>query len=173
MVPHMLVKVAQLCPTLCEPMDYTVHGILQARILEWVAFPFSKGSSQPRDWTQVSHIGGGFFTSWATREAQEYWSGSSRPRNRTGVSLPTELSIRGAYICKMVAYKPCFEAPGQYCRSLCLGTWFEVHQIVLNINFGEGTLCKIQSGSTLSADPSSLMWLGLEGRTQPNLFIPS
>ena len=44
------------CPTLCHPMDYTVHGILQARILEWVAFPFSRGSSQPRDWTQVSRI---------------------------------------------------------------------------------------------------------------------
>ena len=43
------VKVTQLCPTLCDPMDYTVHGILQARILEWVAFPFSRGSSQPRD----------------------------------------------------------------------------------------------------------------------------
>ena len=43
------VKVAQLCPTLWDPMDYTVHGILQARILEWVAFPFSKGSFQPRD----------------------------------------------------------------------------------------------------------------------------
>ena len=41
------VKVAQSCPTLCDTMDYTVHGILQARILEWVAFPFSKGSSQP------------------------------------------------------------------------------------------------------------------------------
>ena len=39
----------QLCLTLCDPMDYTVHGILQARILEWVAFPFSMGSSQPRD----------------------------------------------------------------------------------------------------------------------------
>ena len=50
-------------------MDYTIHGILQARILEWVAFPFSRGSSQPRDQTQVSHIAGGFFTSWATREA--------------------------------------------------------------------------------------------------------
>ena len=48
------VKVAQLCPTLCDPMDYTVHGILQARILEWVAFPFSRGSCQPRDRTQVS-----------------------------------------------------------------------------------------------------------------------
>ena len=56
-------------------MDYTVHGILQARILEYVAFPFFKGSSQPRDQTKVSHIADRFFTSWATREAQEYWSG--------------------------------------------------------------------------------------------------
>ena len=50
-------------------MNYTVHGILQARILGWVAFPFSRGSSQPRNQTQVSRIAGGFFTSWATREA--------------------------------------------------------------------------------------------------------
>ena len=45
----MKVKVAQSCSTLCDPMDYTVHGILHIRILEWVAFPFSRGSSQPRD----------------------------------------------------------------------------------------------------------------------------
>ena len=57
------VKVTQLCPTLCNPMDYTVHGTLQARLLEWVAFPFSRGSSQPRDRTQVSHIAGRIFTS--------------------------------------------------------------------------------------------------------------
>ena len=50
------VNVTQSCPTLCDPMDYTVHGILQARILEWVAFPFSMRSFQPRDRTQVSHI---------------------------------------------------------------------------------------------------------------------
>ena len=72
-------------------MDYTIHGILQARVLEWVASLFSRGSSQPRDQTQVSCIAGGssqprvqtqvsciaggFFTSWATKEAQEYWSG--------------------------------------------------------------------------------------------------
>ena len=74
-------------------MDYTIHGILQARILEWVAVPFSRGSSQPRDPTQVSCIAGRLFTSWATREAQEYWrvayscsSGSSWPRNLTRVS---------------------------------------------------------------------------------------
>ena len=51
---------------LCDPMDYIVHGILQARILEWVAFPFSRASSQPRDQTQLSYIAGGFFTSWVT-----------------------------------------------------------------------------------------------------------
>ena len=61
-------------------MDYSlpgsfVHGILQARILEWVAIPLSRGFSQPADQTQVSCIAGGFFTIWATREAQEYWSG--------------------------------------------------------------------------------------------------
>ena len=60
--PEILVKIAQLCPTLCDPMDSTVHGVLQARILEWVAFPFSRGSSQPRDQTQVSHTAGGFLT---------------------------------------------------------------------------------------------------------------
>ena len=63
-------KVAQLYPTLCDSMDYTVHEILQARILEWVAFPFSRGSSQPRDRTPVSCIASGFFTNCATREAQ-------------------------------------------------------------------------------------------------------
>ena len=63
-------KVAQSCLTLFDPMDYTVLRILQSRILEWVAFLFSRGSSQPRDWTQVSRIAGGFFTNWAIREAQ-------------------------------------------------------------------------------------------------------
>ena len=52
------VNVTLLCLTLCDPMDYTVHGILQARTLEWVAFPFSMGSSQPRHRTQVSRIAG-------------------------------------------------------------------------------------------------------------------
>ena len=64
----MKVKISQSCLTLCDPMDYTVHGILQARILEWVAIPVSRGSSQPGDWTQVSHIVGKFFTSWATEK---------------------------------------------------------------------------------------------------------
>ena len=63
------------CPTLCDPMDYSppgssVHGILQARVLEWVAISFSRGSSPPRDQTRVSLIAGKFITDSATREAQ-------------------------------------------------------------------------------------------------------
>ena len=73
-------EVAQLCPILCNPMDYSppgfsIHGIFQARVLEWVAISFSRGSSWPRDRTQVSCIAGRCFTVWATREAQESWSG--------------------------------------------------------------------------------------------------
>ena len=62
------VKVTQSCLTLCNPMDYEVHGILQAKILEWIDFPFSRGSSQPGCRTRVSYIAGGFFTNWAIRE---------------------------------------------------------------------------------------------------------
>ena len=66
--------VAKLCLTLCNPMDHSppgssVLGIFQARILEWVAISFSRGSSPPWDWTWVSYIAGGFFANWATREA--------------------------------------------------------------------------------------------------------
>ena len=87
------VKVTQSCLTLCDPMDYTVHWILQATILEWVSFPFSRGSSQPRDRTQVSRIAGGFFPSWATREAQEYCSylhqKTVKPANRISWQIRT------------------------------------------------------------------------------------
>ena len=65
----MKVKGSQSCLTFCNPIDYRVHGSLQARMLEWVAFPFSRGSSQPRDPTGVSCTAGGFSTSWATMEA--------------------------------------------------------------------------------------------------------
>ena len=68
-------EVAQSCPTLWDPMDcslpgFFVHGIFQARVLEWVAISFSRGSSCPRDQTQASCIAGRCFTLWATREAQ-------------------------------------------------------------------------------------------------------
>ena len=70
---HSQSQVSQSCPTLCNPVDCSlpgssIHGILQARILEWVAISFSRGSSQPRNQTQVSHIAGRHFTLQATRE---------------------------------------------------------------------------------------------------------
>ena len=66
---YVCVSVAQSCPTLCNPTDYSppgfsVHGILQARILKGIAIPFSRGTSQPRDRTLVSYIAGRFFTIW-------------------------------------------------------------------------------------------------------------
>ena len=89
------VKVAQWCLTLCDLMDYAVHEILQARILEWVAFPFSQGSSQPRDRTQVFRIVGGFFFYQLSHKGSPripewvvylFSSRSPQPRNRTRVS---------------------------------------------------------------------------------------
>ena len=85
--------VAPSCSTLCNPVDSNlpgslVHGIFQARILEWVAIPFSRGSSRPRDQTQVSHIAGRFFTIWATREA--LW----------GLMMATDHFILLWWICK-------------------------------------------------------------------------
>ena len=87
------VKVTQLCLTLCDPMGYTVHGVLQARILEWVAFPFSRGSSQPRDLPRSSalqadslpaeHKGGPGILKWV---AYLFSSRPTWPRNQIRVS---------------------------------------------------------------------------------------
>ena len=97
------VKVTQSCPTLCDPMDHRAHGLLQARILEWVAFPFSRESSQTKGWAQIfptqglnpglslyrwilyqlSHKGSPRILKWI---AYPFSRGSSHPRNWTGVS---------------------------------------------------------------------------------------
>ena len=91
-------KASQSCLTLCDPMFYTVHRMLRARIPEWVAFPSFRGSSQPRDQTRVSCIAGGFFTSWSHKGnprilewvAFPFSRGSSQTRNRTRVSCTAE-----------------------------------------------------------------------------------
>ena len=67
-------------------MDYTVHGILQARMLEWVAFSFSRGSSQPRDPTQVSHIAGGM-TIQAWSKSNRLWLYSGSDKQSQGIRL--------------------------------------------------------------------------------------
>ena len=84
--------VAQSCLTRCNTMDCSlpgssVHGILQARILEWVAVPSSRASSQPREWTQISSIAGGFFTIWASRTAQLAFTAILATSFPTGMSL--------------------------------------------------------------------------------------
>ena len=104
-----------------------VHGILQARIMEWVAFPFSRGSSQPRDQTRVCYTAGSFFTIWATREAESeshsvmsdslwphgLYSPCDSPGQNTGVSslclfqgiFPTQGSNPGLLHCRQLPYQ--------------------------------------------------------------------
>ena len=98
----MKVKVTQSCPTLWNPMDYTVHGILQVRILERVAFPFSKGSSQPRDQTQVSHIVGGFLL--AEPQGKPKNTGVSRLSLLRGI-FPTQGSNWDLLHCRWILYQ--------------------------------------------------------------------
>ena len=97
--------VAQSCPTLCNPIDCipsgsSVHGILQTRTLKWVAIPFSRGSSQPRDQTQVSHIAGRFITVWATRNesviptGHPWWQGLGGEPNKRQSLLFSRAVVR-------------------------------------------------------------------------------
>ena len=98
----------------CNLTGFSVHGILQARILEWVAIPFSRGSSQHRNQTQVSFIAGRFFTVWTTREAQfELYSPRNSPGQNTGVGnrsllqgiFPAQGSNPGLLHCWRILYQ--------------------------------------------------------------------
>ena len=110
-------------------MDYTIHGTLQARILESVAFPFSRGSSQSRDQTQISHIAGTFFTSSAIREAPGIleWLRLSLLQR----IFPTQESNWGLLHCRQILYQLSYQSPaflspvGCYC-SLGGGVWWGV-----------------------------------------------
>ena len=152
-----LVSIVQSCLTLCNPMDWTVvlqaflsMGILQARILECIAVPFSRESSWPRGWTQVSCIAGKSFTSWATREAPcgEGYT-NTNPANKvisenamkrfTGWSM---IGLRARFFSKEVgralvrrphwssvqmnekaSFKNCRRGGGSGCRGSILGRW--------------------------------------------------
>ena len=115
------VKVTQSCPILGDPTDYTVRGILQARIQEWVAFPFSRGSPQPRDRTQVPHTAGRFFTSWATREAHK----KHRPPSNTLVNeMKGATCIRGWLEMQVWEQGCLLSNPDSTTSQLCdLGPW--------------------------------------------------
>ena len=94
--------VTQSCLTLSNPVDLTVHGILQARILEWVAFPFSRGSSQPRNRTQVSHIAGGSFPAELPRKPKSTGVGSLSVLQRI---FPTQELNQGLLHCRWILYQ--------------------------------------------------------------------
>ena len=116
------VKVTQSCLTLW-PKDYTVHGILQAKILEWVAIPFSRGSSQPRNRTQVSRIAGGFFTNWATKGSP--YKEKSKGKN----CWPLRVGPWDKYISKMkmaakgLSWCPVAKTPCSQCRGPGFDPW--------------------------------------------------
>ena len=95
-------EVAQSCPTLCDPMDcslsgFTVHGIFQARVLEWIAIFFSRGSSQHRNRTRVSLIAGRCFTGWATREAEYGFKNSPNGQSWNNLSNKIVLDYSTKY----------------------------------------------------------------------------
>ena len=116
---HCEVKVAQLCLTLCDPMDYTVHAVLQARMLEWVAFPFSRGSSHPRDWTQVSRIGAGFFMSEPRGKPKTNLVGSLCLLQQI---FPIQESNQGLLYCRQIFYPLSYQGSPQKALKLLVKT---------------------------------------------------
>ena len=120
-------KKEKLCPTLCNPMKCSlpsscVHGILHARILEWVAIPFSRGSSQHRDQTLISHLAGRFFTIWATTEVQLIRYSVSKRLLKTFL-LITQWAPDSWNECQpdttARSWKPfCLESTGEFCGGL-------------------------------------------------------
>ena len=144
--------VAQPCPTLCDPIDcgpkgFSVHGILQARILEWVAIPFSSGSSQGRDWIWVSCTAGSFFAIWATKEAlqrqdiekqlqgEQHWLGWG---HRTSHHLPVSVAASEGPLLKRGLHG----ARPSWGHSHCKVEWFIVlltHHTVKNGHISRDT----------------------------------
>ena len=135
----------------CSPPSSSVHGILQARILEWVAMPSSRGSSQPRDPTRVSRIAGGFFTTWATREAQG--RGSLRAKCPQFCFKETKMSSYDS---------SAFLSPFWKCMSYtALGKGMETHSSVLGwrIRMDRGAWWATVHGVT-----KSQTWLSMQYR---------
>ena len=127
------VKVSQQCPTLWNPVDYTIHGMLQDRILVWIAVPFSRVSSQPRDRTQISGIVGKFFTSWGTREAvcrvhhvkcQKGWSTRWYQDFREATFITTLLTIARTW------RQPKCPSADEWVRKLCTYTKWNITQLL-------------------------------------------
>ena len=130
------VKVAESCPTLCDSL-----GILQARILEWVAYPFSTESSQPRNRTRVSFIAGRFFANWAMRESP---AGSREPKRQidTAPSSPglicrqMQNSQNANNESKVVRILKSFPSPS----GMNLNLWKQTYKLIFKICFEKESL---------------------------------
>ena len=152
------VLVAQSCLTLCDPMDHSppgspVHGILQARRLEWAAISFSRGPSQPRDWTLVFCIAGKFFTLWATREDGR--CGANKKKKEEASCCP--LRIREE-LSPLLFLRPSslesWQVLSPSLRSVCQSFWklnlgFSAQEIFLKDLGAVSLRCNFQEGSLL------------------------
>ena len=122
------VLVAQSCPTLCNPTNcsppsFSVHGILQTRILEWISIPFSRRTSQPRDQTLVSCLAGRFFTVWATGKSPTMEFYSAIKRNAFESVLMSWMNLEPiiqSEVSQKEKYKYCMKVKAtQSCLTLC------------------------------------------------------
>ena len=167
-------KVTQSCLTLCDPMDYTAHGILQTRTLQWVAFPFSRGSSQPRDQTQVSCTAGSFFTSWAVREAHYYILASPVPFHTVDWCSYTPVLVRSTLGFCVCVINRSFVGSKLEQTIRIVYVWYSVHIIKLKKlktcikqNTGEKIIqLKRYSGKALCSFDYSLYPTGLTTLTK-------
>ena len=140
------VLVAQSCQILCHPMNcsppgFSVHGFLQARTLEWFAIPFSRGSSQPRDWTLVSCIAGRFFTIWATGENEIY----------LGCLWLVIFRRTSQNTCVYTLLFPIAIVALVYILSLCVLSWFRKRNLAPQ-SFRQFTLQRMQLGFIISCE---------------------
>ena len=125
-------SLTQLCPTLWDPMDgsppgSSVHGILQARILEWVAISFCMGSSSPRGWTQVSCNASWFLTLWATREPHQCSEADSKyPHNLMEWKKLQFRETEVSFICRTI-----YQRVGMYLEKYEIGSSFYEARIAL------------------------------------------
>ena len=161
----MEVLVTQSCPTLCDPMDCSplgssVHGILQARVLEWVAILlFSRRSSRPRDQTQISYIAGRFFTVWATRETLVF---------SAVLQITTDLVCHSFHVIGVQARLSWVSCLGFHelhwrCQPSCLlwgsGASLKPVQMVGNVQFP--TVSRGSQGGVRPSAPQFTTWLWL------------
>ena len=123
------VKVAQLCPILCNPMHYTVHGILQTRILEWVAFPFSRGSSQHRDQSRSPTLQAD--SSPAESQGKSKNTGVGSLALLQGIFMTPE-SNQGLLHCRWILYQLSYQgSPSIFFIKLNILWWFREHTVTL------------------------------------------